>query len=97
MLDTFSSSYENLAGVFKSVWSIFLAISFWLNGETWMAILMSLFSLMIIYYVNNLVNVSTIKRIKLTEKLKPNPFIYNIEALLFFLTLMIYITMQLLE
>ncbi|NAP01739.1 hypothetical protein FRY77_38025 [Halomonas sp. MG34] len=28
MLDTFSSSYENLAGVFKSVWSIFLAISF---------------------------------------------------------------------
>ncbi|CDO02598.1 hypothetical protein BN988_01071 [Oceanobacillus picturae] len=97
MLDTFSSSYENLAGVFKSVWSIFLAISFWLNGETWIAILMSLFSLMIIYYVNNLVNQSTIKRIKFLEKLKPNPFIYNIEALLFFLTLMIYITMQLLE
>lgn len=78
MLDTFSSSFEGLANVFKSIWSIFLAISFWLNGETWMAILMSLFSLMIIYYVNNLVNVSTIKRIKLTEKLKPNPFIYNI-------------------
>ncbi len=95
MLDTFSSSFEGLANVFKSIWSIFLAIAFWINEEITMAILMSLFSLMIIYYLNNLINVSTIKRIKLTEKLKPNPFIYNIEALLFFLTLMIYITMQL--
>lgn len=59
-----------------------------------MAVLMSLFSLMIIYYINNLIQLSTIKRINFLEKIKSNPFLYNIEAFLFFLTLMIYLTVQ---
>ncbi|WP_404451517.1 hypothetical protein LG329_14435 [Virgibacillus necropolis] len=95
MMDTLTSPYEVLANIFKSVWAIFLAVAFWNESNMFMGSLMSLFSLLIVYFFIILLNSSLVHPIKFLSKVKPNPFIFNLETILFFLSLMIYITFYL--
>ncbi|TFB22796.1 hypothetical protein E3U55_06050 [Filobacillus milosensis] len=93
LMTTLGSSVEGLANIFKAIWALFLAIAFWVNGSIVMAIILLVFQLVTIYYFINLLDQSLIKRYKFLEKFKPNPLIYNIEAFLFFLTLILYLSL----
>jgi hypothetical protein len=75
MMATLSNPFEDLSGVFKCIWAIFLGVTFWINGEMVMASLMLLFSLMLFYYLFIMLNTSLVKRVGLFTKVKPNPFI----------------------
>lgn len=92
MMTTLSNPFEGLANVFKSIWALFLAIAFWNSGEMLMAILMILFSLLAFYYLFIILDTILVTRIKLFSKVKPNPYVTNLETLLFFVILMCYIT-----
>ncbi|MBP1971505.1 hypothetical protein J2Z83_003656 [Virgibacillus natechei] len=92
MMATLSNPFESLLGVFKCIWAIFLGITFWNSGEMVMAGLMFLFSLLLFYYLVILLDKSLVKRIKLFSKVKPNPYIINLETLFFFIILMSYIS-----
>ncbi|MGW6302715.1 hypothetical protein [Peribacillus butanolivorans] len=94
MMATLSNPFEGLVNVFKSIWALFLAITFWNSGEMLMASLMTLFSLLLFYYLFIMLDTSLVKRVKLFSKLKPNPYIINLETLLFFIILMSYITLN---
>src|SRR5699024_1545139 len=83
MMATLTNPYESLLGVFKSIWAIFLAVSFWQNGEILMAVLMLLFGMLIFYYLFMMLDVSVVKGVKLFSKLKPHPFVVNLETLFF--------------
>lgn len=54
--------------------------------------MMALFSLLLFYYLLLLLQTSITKQIKLLSKVKPNPYLINIETLLFFILLMSYIS-----
>lgn len=92
MMSTLSKPFEGLANVFKCIWTLFLAIAFWLNDEIIMAIIMSIFSLLLIYYLIIVMDTVLMKRITLISKLKANIYVTNIETITFFSTLMVYIT-----
>lgn len=92
MMATLTNPFESLVGVFKSIWAIFLGIAFWQSNEIFMAGLMALFGLFIFYYLFIALDRSLVKRLKLFSKVKPNPFVVNIETLMFFITLMGYMT-----
>ncbi|MUK87986.1 hypothetical protein GMD78_06185 [Ornithinibacillus sp. L9] len=92
MMATLSNPFEGFTNVFKSIWTIFLAIAFWNNGEMIMASLMTLYSLLLFYYLSMLLDTSLVKRVNLFSKFKPNPFIINLETLFFFIILMSYIS-----
>ena len=92
MMETLSNPYEMLVNVIKSIWALFLAITFWKNDELFMAVMMTLFSLLLFYYLLLILQTSITKQIKLLSKVKPNPFLINIETLLFFILLMSYIS-----
>ena len=92
MMATLSNPMESLSGIFKCIWAIFLGIAFWQSGELLMAILMFLFGLFIFYYLLITLDASIVKRVKLFSKVKPNPYIVNLETLFFFIVLMSYIT-----
>ncbi|MDW0115359.1 hypothetical protein QTL97_00195 [Sporosarcina thermotolerans] len=92
MMATLTKPFESFLGVFKSIWAIFLGISFWQSGELLMAGLMLLFGLFIFYYLFISIDASLMKRVKLFSKVKPNIFIVNLETLAFFITLMCYVT-----
>ncbi|MET3322713.1 UNVERIFIED_ORG: hypothetical protein ABIC97_005866 [Peribacillus simplex] len=94
MMATLSNPFEGLVNVFKSIWALFLAITFWNSGEMLMASLMTLFSLLLFNYLFIMLDTSLVKRVKLFSKLKPNPYIINLETLLFFIILMSYITLN---
>ncbi|MFE4242692.1 hypothetical protein [Peribacillus butanolivorans] len=94
MMATLSNPFEGLVNVFKSIWALFLAITFWNSGGMLMASLMTLFSLLLFYYLFIMLDTSLVKRVKLFSKLKPNPYIINLETLLFFIILMSYITLN---
>jgi len=94
MMSTLSNPFESLAGVFKSIWAIFLAIVFWQNNEIVMAGLMMLFGLFIFYYLFIALDASLVKRVPLFSKFKPNMFLVNIETLLFFAFLVGYLTLR---
>lgn len=95
MMATLSNPFEGLANVFKSIWALFLAISFWDSGEVVMTILMAVFSFLLIYYLLIVLDTSLVNRLKLLSKVKPNPFIINIETLTFFVILTSYLTFAL--
>lgn len=94
MMATLTNPLESLLGVFKSVWAIFLGIAFWQSDEILMMSIMFIFALTFFYYFFIMLDASLVKRIKLFSKVKPNPFIINLETLLFFITLMCYITFK---
>jgi hypothetical protein len=95
VMATLSGPFELLANSFKCIWAFFLALAFWDNDLQIFAVLMFIFSLFIFYFLIIMVNNSLIKPIKLFKKIKANPFVFNIETLCFFLTIMVYITTQL--
>lgn len=92
MMATLSNPFEGVANIFKSIWALFLGITFWKSGEILMANIMFLFTLLIFYYLFIVLDTSLIKRIKFFSKAKANTFIVNFETLFFFIVLMIYIT-----
>ncbi|WP_449354941.1 hypothetical protein ACUL41_01475 [Virgibacillus natechei] len=94
MMATLSNQFELIANIFKCIWALFLTLTFLNNGEMVMASLMFLFSLLIFYYLFILLDISLVKRIKLFSKVKPNPFVVNLETLFFFIILMTYITIN---
>lgn len=95
MMATLSNPFEGLANVFKSIWALFLGITFWSNGELLMANIMLLFSLLIFYYLFIVLDKSLKKRIKFFSKVKTNTVLINFETLFFFIVLMSYITFNL--
>lgn len=92
MMFTLSNPFEALVNVFKCIWALFLALAFWNQNESVMAILMTVFSLLIFYYLAIMINSVLVKQMKLFSKVKPNMYLTNIETFLFFLALLIYIT-----
>ena len=92
VMATLSKPFEGLANVFKSIWALFLGITFWNNGEMVMANIMFLFSSLIFYYVFLVLDESLLKGIKFFSKAKANTFFINLETLCFFIVLMSYIT-----
>ena len=92
IMATLSNPFEAMANVFKSMWALFLGITFWTIGETLIASFMFLCSLFIFYYLCLAINSSLIKRMALFSKVKSNTVLTNLETLLFFGALMIYIT-----
>ncbi|WP_117161855.1 hypothetical protein [Paraliobacillus sp. X-1268] len=94
MMTTLSNPFEGLSNVFKCIWALFLGITFWDSGEILMASLMFLYSLLLFYYLFIILDTSLIKRVKFFSKVKPNPFIINLETLFFFIILMSYITLK---
>jgi hypothetical protein len=95
MMATLSGPFELLANILKCIWAVFLSIVFWENNNFIMASIMSLFSLLIVYFLILLLDSSLLKRIKFLEKFKPNPYLFNLETLCFFLILTIFISLQL--
>lgn len=94
MMRTLSNPYEGIANVFKCIWSIFLAITFWKNGELLMAGIMSFFSLLLFYYLLIVVDASSVRKLKVISKLKPTTYFTNLETLLFFIILIGYMTFK---
>lgn len=92
MMFTLSNPFEALVNVFKCMWALFLALAFWDQNESMMAILMTVFSLLIFYYLAIMINSVLVKQIKLFSKVKPNMYLINIETFLFFFALLIFIT-----
>lgn len=92
MMRTLSNPFEGIANVFKCMWSIFLAITFWNNGELLMASIMGLFSLLLFYYLLIVIDTSLVKQLKYISKLKSNFYFTNLETLLFFIILISYMT-----
>ena len=93
MMTTLSNPFEGLVNVFKSIWAFsFLAITFWNSGEMLMANVMILFSLLGLYYLFIILDTILVTRVKLFSKMKPNPYVTNLETLLFFIILMSYIS-----
>lgn len=94
MMATLTKPFESLLGVFKSVWAIFLAISFLQSGDMLMATIMTLFGLFIFYYLLITLDASLVKRLKLLSKVKPDVVVVNLETLAFFVILMSYVTLN---
>ncbi|WP_262173646.1 hypothetical protein [Saccharococcus sp. Marseille-Q5394] len=94
MMATFTKPFESLLGIFKSIWALFLAISFWQSDEYTTAIIMFLFGLFIFYYLLITLDASLVKRVKLLSKVKPNVVIVNLEIVAFFIILMSYVTLN---
>lgn len=95
MMATLSGPFEILANILKCMWAFFLTIAFWQNDNFLMAIIMSLFCLLIVYFLAILVDISLLKRIKFLGRFKPNPYFISVETLCFFLILMIFISIHL--
>ena len=93
IMATLSNPFEALANVFKSIWALFLGISFWSIGATTMAVIMFISSSLIIYYLILAFNTSLVKPINVFSKVKSNTVVTNLETLLFFIVLMSYITL----
>lgn len=93
MMATLSNPFEGLAMTFKCVWALFLGLSFFNSGEVLMAGLMFLFSLFFFYYLAIIIDTSLVKRMKPFSKVKPNPWIFNLETMLFFISLISYMTL----
>ncbi|MGP4072051.1 hypothetical protein ACTWQB_05805 [Piscibacillus sp. B03] len=92
MMATLSNPFEVLANVLRMVWAIFLALSFWSINQIAMAMIMSTFSLLSIYYLLMMIDTSLVKRVTFLEKFKPNMILVNSETLSFFSILVIYLT-----
>jgi hypothetical protein len=92
MMATLTNPFESIAGVLQSIWALFLAIAFWENGVIWMAALMVAFSLLFFYYLFMALDSSLVKRVKLFSRVKPNTYFINLGTLVFFLVLVLYIS-----
>lgn len=94
MMATLTNPFESVAGVFQSIWAIFLAIAFWEHGVLWLAIIMSAIGLLVFYYLIMALDASLVKRIKLFSRVNPNTYFTNLGNLLFFFVLVLYVTVS---
>lgn len=92
MMATLTNPLESFLNICKCIWALFLGIAFWQNGEIVMSIIMFTFTLFIFYYILIMLDAILTKRLRLLSKVRPNPIIVNLETLLFFITLMYYVT-----
>lgn len=92
MMATLSNPLEAFAGILKSLWAFFLAIAFWHHGQPLMSSLMALFSLFIFYFLFIILEHTLVNGVVLLSKIKPNPLIFNLGSLLFYIILMSYLT-----
>ncbi|RIW32000.1 hypothetical protein D3H55_14050 [Bacillus salacetis] len=94
IMATLCGPFELLANIFKCIWAFFLVLAFWDNDMKMFAGVMLIFVMFIFYFLILLVNNSLNKPLKLFEKVVSNPYVFNIETICFFLTIIIYITVQ---
>lgn len=92
MMATLSNPFELLANILRCVWSLFLGIAFWSSGQVLMASLLLLFSLFVFYFFAIMLDTVLVKRVTFFSKVKPNPILFNLETLLFFIVLVSYVT-----
>ena len=92
MMATLTDPLESFLNIFKCMWALFLGIAFWQNGEILMTGIMFAFTLFIFYYIFIMLDATLTKRLKLLSKVRPNSIVVNLETLLFFITLMCYVT-----
>ena len=92
IMATLSNPFEGFVNVLKSIWALFLAITFWNSGEMLMANFMILFTLFAFYYLFIILNTVLVTKVKLFSMVKPNPYITNLETILFFMILMCFVT-----
>ncbi len=94
MMSTLSDPFEGLANIFKCIWGLFLALAFWQESERILAVSMFLFCLFIFYYLAITINTVLVKQVKLFSQVKANIYLTNLETFLFFLVLVIFITVM---
>lgn len=94
MMETLSGTTEGLANLLKSIWALFLAMAFWQIDQPIMAFSLLLFVLMGVYVLLLLIRSNTYKQINILKKIKGNPIVFNIENIIFFTILMVYLTIQ---
>lgn len=92
IMATLSGPIETLANVFKSIWAISLAIVYWQAGKFLMSGLFIMFGALFIYFFIILINMSMVKPIKIFAKVRPNPYMINLETILFFFVLVAWIS-----
>ncbi|WP_425449408.1 hypothetical protein [Dethiothermospora halolimnae] len=85
------SQVELLAGFLKGIWTIFLTIVFWLNGQMIFSALGIIYSLFTIIYLLKLLDTSLIKELKILKVLSINTLIINLETSSWFLILLIWL------
>ncbi|GEL77606.1 hypothetical protein [Tenuibacillus multivorans] len=95
MMTTLSNPFEGIANVFKSVWALCLAITFWKTDETLMALLMFLFSLLMVYFLLLVLKEAIVKPANWLSKIKTNPYIVNLETFSFFVIIIMFLTSKL--
>jgi hypothetical protein len=94
MMTMLTHPFEAVAGVYQSIWALFLALAFWEGGGLWLAMLMGVFSLLFFYYLFLELDASLVKRIKLFSRVKPNIYFTNLSTLIFFFSLVLYISIS---
>lgn len=85
------SQVELLAGFLKGIWIMFLALTFWLDGQIIFSILGIFYSLFTVLYLLKLLDISLIRDIKILKILPVNPLIINLETSSWFLLLLIWL------
>jgi len=70
---------ELMAGFLKGVWTIFLTICFWLNGQILFFILGIIYSLLVFFYLSMLLDMSINKQIPFLKKMKLNSIMINLD------------------
>lgn len=94
MMSTLSDPFEGLANILKCIWGLLLALAFWQESERILAVSMFLFCLFIFYYLAITINTVLVKQVKLFSQVKANIYLTNLETFLFFLVLVIFITVM---
>jgi hypothetical protein len=82
---------ELMAGMLKGVWSIFLTVSFWLQGHTVLFMLGIIYSTLTFFYLSMLLDMSINKKISFLKKLKLSTMIINLENASWFTILLIWL------
>jgi hypothetical protein len=91
MFATFGGPYEVFANVLRGIWTIFLAIYFWGSYNVIMAILMTIYGALAVYYLLLVIRISLVAHYNIFNWIKSNSFFFNIETLAFFIILIIYL------
>ncbi|KGX90121.1 hypothetical protein [Pontibacillus marinus] len=84
--------YESIVNVVFHIWIMLLAIGFFLEEKFLMGILMTIFTLFIVRSLGILLNEVIQKPIPFLRVFRMNPVITTLETLLFFITILCWIT-----
>lgn len=84
MCGLLGSSVELLGLFLKSLWIVFLAVAFFISGQTVMFCVSSIFAITVIMYLFNLIDSSLVRDSRLFKVMPKNMIIINIETLVWF-------------